>query len=95
MCITVSWTMYSHGNNPPVTVYIYYKEGNETDWTLSGNQTTSTNNKQMDEDICDLKSNTSYDIRIQAVNTRETGANSTEAVIAGRTRGKLGFILFV
>ena len=86
MSMTVSLTMYRHGNNPPVHVYIYYKHFDSTDWKFAGIHTADDNDIKMSEYIGDLTSSSKYDIRIEAFNNRET-SKTTVQHLSGYTRG--------
>ena len=86
MSLTVSWTMYHHGNNPPVTIHIYYKDTRAADWTLYNSHTTWKNDHQMSDVISNLTSSSTYDILIEAINTK-TESNMTTYHLRGMTKG--------
>ena len=92
MSLRVSWIVYRNGNHPPVGIYIFYRKSSETLWQFFGNQTTSNNDQHMYQDVHPLDPMSMYDIRIEAINQRETD-NRTSAAVTGATRGRITFIL--
>ena len=91
MSINVTWTINSHGNNPPVEAYVIYQEEGSSDYFTTTTQETCEDDISMSANIDNLNPNTTYHISVVATNQKRISNTTTQNTTA-TTRCK--FITF-
>ena len=94
MSVNVTWMMYQHGNHPPVTIDVYFKETGASSWILTGSHTATDNKIPMYQFIGDLTPNTPYNLLLIAIN-QHPSSNTTEYALTAHTRGVYSLQVYV